>query len=191
MLDAFLTTLFGRGEVVFRTAPLKAPPRDPDALRVLEAEYARYAVDLPGRSPPLDADVALRAAEILRDACWFVLSHEEDIAEVERRVQWANVATTPAQHFSADLTLRFAARVHRRAKALNPTDALVRSLEHTLRRWPLSGVLCEIDDAPILQLPDHDGLLLLYAERLRANHKPAWTPQGRAREYCELVGGRA
>jgi hypothetical protein len=81
--------------------------------------------------------------------------------------------------------------VHRRAKALNPTDALVRALEFTLRRWPLSGVLCEIDDAPVLELPEHAGLLLLYAERLRAHHKPAWIPSGTAREYCELVGGRA
>jgi hypothetical protein len=29
---------------------------------------------------------------------------------------------------------------------------------------------------------------LLYAERLRAHHKPAWIPAGKAREYVELVG---
>ena len=195
MLDTFLKTLFTRGEVVFRKAPLAAPARDVDALRVLEDEYRRYALDVPGRVPALDNEVALKAAEILRDACWFVLSHEEDDAEVERRIQWGSVAKTAAQHFSADLTLRFAARVHRRAKALNPGDALVRALEYTLRRRPLSGVLCDIEEAPIavpaFELPDHEGLMLLYAERLRANHKPGWIPAGKAREYCELVGGRA
>jgi hypothetical protein len=192
MLDTFLKTLFTRGEVVFRKTPLASPARDTDALRVLEDEYRRYALDVPGRLPALDADVALKAAEVLRDACWFVLSHEEDDAEVARRIEWSAVAKTAAQHFSADLTLRFAARVHRRAKALNPGDALVRALEYTLRRRPLSGVLCDIDEAPIavpaFELPDHDGLMLLYAERLRAHHKPAWIPAGKAREYVELVG---
>jgi hypothetical protein len=191
MLAEFLKILFGRGEVVFRKAPLAVPARDPDALRVLEDEYGRYALDLPGRLPAFEPETALKAAEVLRDACWFVLSHEEVDAEVVRRIEWPGLATTPAQAFSADLTLRFAARVHRRARALNPGDALVRGLEYTLRRRPLSGVLCDIDEPPVAELPDHPGLLLLYAERLAAHPKDAWRPEGKAREYLELVGGRA
>ncbi|MCB9895981.1 MAG: hypothetical protein H6839_16225 [Planctomycetes bacterium] len=188
MLDRFLNILFTRGEVIFRKPPLAVPARDPEALRVLEAEYRRYALDMPGTVPAFDADTALKAAEILRDACWFLLSHEEDDAEVARRLEWPGLASTPAQHVSADLTLRFAARVHRRAKALNPADALVRSLENTLRRRPLSGVLCEIDQAPLtLDFADHDGLMLQYAERLADNPKRDWTPDGRAREYLEFV----
>lgn len=189
MLDHFLINLFTRGEVLYRKPPLAVPARDPDALRVLEDEYRRYALDFPGRAPAFEPDTALKAAEVLRDACWFLLSHEEDESEVTRRIEWPGLATTPAQHASADLTLRFAARVHRRAKALNPGDALVRALENTLRRRPLSGVLCEIDQPPVeLQFGNHEGLMLLYAERLAAHPKPGWTPEGKAREYLELVG---
>ncbi|MCA8914718.1 MAG: hypothetical protein KDB90_04835 [Planctomycetes bacterium] len=188
MLDRFLNTLFTRGEVIFRKPPLAVPARDPDALRVLEDEYRRYVMDLPGAAPSFDPDTALKAAEVLRDACWFLLSHEEDDAEVARRIEWPGLAGTPGQHASADLTLRFAARVHRRAKALNPADALVRALENTLRRRPLSGVLCEIDAEPLtLDFGNHEGLMLLYAERLADHPKREWTPEGRGREYLELV----
>ena len=188
MLDRFLMILFERGEVVFRKPPLAVPPCDPDALRVLEDEYRRYALDFPGKAPGFDPDTALKAAEVLRDACWFLLSSDEEDEDVIRRIEWGGLATTPAQHASADLTLRFAARVHRRAKALNPGDALVRSLENTLRRRPLSGVLCDIEQAPLtLELGDNEGLMLLYAERLADHPKRDWTPEGRAREHLELV----
>jgi hypothetical protein len=38
-----------------------------------------------------------------------------------------------------------------------------------------------------LELADHTGLLLLYAERWSRNPKPAWLPSGRGRDYLELV----
>lgn len=192
-LARFLGILFTRGEVVYRKKPLfeRADTPDPEVLRVLENEYRRYKLDLPGKAPALNADVAVKAATLLHDACWFLLSHEEDDEEVLRRIQWEGTATRASQHFSADLTLRFAERVHRRGKALKPDDVLVKSLEGVLRRRPLSGVLCEIDDPPpALEFGDHEGLMLLYAERLAANPKPGWMPEGRAREYLELVQTR-
>ena len=190
-LARFLEVLFQRGEVVFRKPPVVGPPRDAAALEVLTREYKRYRLDLPGRVPDLDPDTALHAAEVLRHACWFMLSREEDDDEVHARVGWQGTASTPMQHYSSDLTLRFAARVHRRAKALNPEDSLVQALEGTLRRRPLSGVLCGIEEPPIaLEFGEHEGLMLLYAERFAAHPKEAWRPEGRAGEYVELVNER-
>lgn len=190
-LARFLHTLFVRGEVIFRKPPVVVTKHDTEASRVLETEYKRYALDLPGRLPPLHAETALKAAEVLRQACWLMLSHDEDDDQVKHLVEWPGVANTPAQHYSADLSLRFATRVHRRAKALNPGDALVRALEETLRRRPLSGVLCEIEEPPAeLEFGDHEGLMLLYAERFAKNPKPGWQPQGRANEYVGLVRAR-
>lgn len=189
-LARFLGILFTRGEVVFRKKPLfeRVDQPDPEVLRVLEHEYQRYTLDLPGKPPALNADVAYRAAVLLHDACWFLLSRDEEDDDVLRRIQWEGTANTPAQHYSADLCLRFAERVHRRAKALNPEDVLVKSLEGVLRRRPLSGVLCSIDEPPhALEFGDNEGLMLLYAERLAHNPKPGWMPEGRAREYLELV----
>ena len=189
-LARFLGILFTRGEVVFRKKPLfeRVDQPYPEVVRVLEHEYQRYTLDLPGKPPALNADVAYRAAVLLHDACWFLLSRDEEDDDVLRRIQWEGTANTPAQHYSADLCLRFTERVHRRAKALNPEDVLVKSLEGVLRRRPLSGVLCNIDEPPhALEFGDHEGLMLLYAERLAVSPKPGWMPEGRAREYLELV----
>ena len=187
-LARFLQVLFTRGEVVFRRPPVVVSQHDTEALRVLETEYKRYALDLPGRLPPLHAETALKAAEVLRQACWFMLSHDEDDDQVQQMVEWQGVATRQAQHYSADLTLRFVARVHRRVKALNPADTLLRALEGTLRRRPLSGVLCDIDEPPFdIEFGEHEGLMLLYAERYARHSKPGWQPQGRTNEYIELV----
>jgi hypothetical protein len=78
--------------------------------------------------------------------------------------------------------------VFRRARALRPTDALTGLLADVLRRWPLSGVLAEIVDAPLTSLDfGHTGLRLLYAERLARHERPAWLPTGAALEAVELV----
>ena len=79
-LARFLEVLFKRGEVVFRKKPLfgRVDVPDPEALRVLESEYRRYVIDLPGKAPALNAEVAHRAGVLLHDACWFLLSREDE-----------------------------------------------------------------------------------------------------------------
>ena len=60
-----------------------------------------------------------------------------------------------------------------------------------LRRWPLSGVLSDVVEAPIgpLEFGGHPGLMLLYAERLGDNDRPALATErsSPAWEYYELV----
>lgn len=187
----FLQILFERGEVVFRKPPAAMPFRDPDAMVILQREFDRYVLDLPGSAPPFDANVALRAADVLRWACWFSLSREEDPEGIEPRLDLPGRPSKPSEHFSADLSLRFLVRVHTRARALHPADVLVRALENTLRRWPLSGVLCDIADAPHgLDLGLHEGLMLFYAQRYAARPRPGWEPTGKAAQYLELVTRR-
>lgn len=184
----FLATLFERGEVLFRKRPIGLSGRDPEAVETLQREFDRYVLDQPGSAPPFDPDVALRAADAVRWACWFSLSREEDEADVLQYVDVPGRATKPSEHFSADLTLRYLTRVHGRAKALQPEDALVRAVEAMLRRWPFSGVLCDITDPPMgLDLGQHDGLMLAYAQRFAQRQRPGWEPTGRAAEYLELV----
>src|SRR5438093_406611 len=85
-----------------------------------------------------------------------------------------------------------------RTTCMSPFADLVRALLHEgsvrlrqPRRWPLSGVLADIDEPPLLpvDLGGHPGLLLLYAERLARQRRPAWVADGPAREYIELVFG--
>ena len=87
--------------------------------------------------------------------------------------------------------LRYLPQVLKRARGLDPTDPLIRLLEDVLRRWPLSGVLSDVARARSrpLDFGGHPGLLLLYAERLAANDRPAWRPvqPSPGWDYYELV----
>jgi hypothetical protein len=87
------------------------------------------------------------------------------------------------------LLLRYVPAVHRRARALRPDDELAEALANLLRRWPLSGVLGDIDDGPLTptDFAGHPGLCLLFAERLAHHEKAAWYPTGKAIEAVALV----
>ena len=87
------------------------------------------------------------------------------------------------------MTLRYASQLYHRARAVSPQDVLTSKLADALRAWPLSGVLSDIDDPPTspLDFDDHEGLLLLYAERFVEHPRPAWKPAGRGAEYLEVV----
>src|SRR5581483_5630300 len=95
-----------------------------------------------------------------------------------------------AAHLSADLTLRLLPAIHRRARVRDVDDPLAVEVAELLRRWPLSGVLADLDGPPAGDVTffGHPGLQLLYAERLVEHEKPAWLPAaGPARERVELI----
>jgi hypothetical protein len=190
-LADFLQRLFAEGVALFRAPPAAAPCGDAEAL--LESAYAMHALDVAGPPIPFDAGIALAAAEGVRHACWLLVNRDGPEEEIDRRLRLPGPAASAAQHLSADLTLRYLAQVHRRALALSPEDRLAAALADLLRHWPLSGVLSDVAEAPMgdLTFGGHDGLLLLYAERLAAHEKPAWVPPGRGAEFLDLVlGGR-
>jgi hypothetical protein len=156
---------------------------------LLRGAFADYRLDVAGPLIPFDPAAAVAAVEFVGWACWFLLHRQEPPAEVESCLPRLAPPTMPGQHFSADLTFRFLPQVHRRSRALNADDPLTRRLEQLLRQWPLSGVLADVLDPPEapVELGGHPGLLLLYAERLADNLRPAWVPAGPALEYVELV----
>jgi hypothetical protein len=187
-LVAFLHRLFRDGTVVLRERPRLDSGSRAEALALLGGAYAAYRLDVAG--PPVDfhGDTALAAGEFLGGACWFLVNRSEPAAELGRCLTLPGRPAVPAQHLSADLVLRFLPQVHRRARSLAPDDRLTAILADVLRRWPLSGVLADVTEAPLTP-PEfgHPGLELLYAERLARTEKPAWLPEGPGREYVELV----
>jgi hypothetical protein len=138
---------------------------------------------------PFDAETALTASEVVRQACWFLVHHGEPEAELDGSLRMHGTPTMAAQHLSADLLLRYVPQIYQRARAHAPTDRLTILLERALRQWPLSGVLADVEEAPTtpLDFGGHPGLMLLYAERLARHKKPAWVPAGRPFEYVEWV----
>lgn len=187
-LYEFLARLFKTGEIVFDRRPAPISAERAHDLRFLEDEFARYALSVPGTPVRFDATAALAASEMLRQAAWFLVSRDEPDEEVARLVEMRLAPENPAQHLSADMLLRFAPQLLKRARAIAPGDVLAQKLESNLRRWPLSGVLAEISEPPVTP-PDfgHEGLALLYAERLAEHDKPNWAPQGAALELLQRV----
>jgi hypothetical protein len=193
-LDKFLARLLHEGRIVFRQRPAPASStaaakEKAQAAEVLERAYAAYRLDVAGPPIPFDAEVACAAGELVRRASWALIDHGERVEDLGRRVVMPHGPRGPSDHLSADLVLRFLPQVARRARAIDPSDRLLGLLSGVLRQWPLSGVLADLDEGPStpLDLGEHPGLLLLYAERWARHGRAAWRPAGRALDYVELV----
>jgi hypothetical protein len=187
-LAEFLEGLLREGQAVLRDRPPPEPPAA-DVRALLERTYAAYRLRVAGPPPEFDVEAALAAAVLVHQATWFLVSRDKPVAELERLVVLPGSPRTPAAHLSADMTLRFLPQIHRRARAHDPADRLTTLLADILRRWPLSGVLADVDEEPLTP-PDfagHRGLCLLYAERLAQHEKSAWVPRDLGLEYVHLV----
>jgi len=187
----FLTELLDQGKIVFRSAK---PPRDrptPPAVAVLAEAFETYSLAVAGPEIAFDPEIACAAAELLRQSSWALVNHDERMTDLEKRLKMPGSPVTASQHLSADLTLRYLPQVLRRARGLDASDPLLELVANVLRRWPLSGVLSDLEEGPLvpLEFGGHPGLLLLYAERLIGNDRPSWRPmrQGPAWDYYELV----
>jgi hypothetical protein len=185
-LYEFLKPLLDEGEIVFRAPP--ANERDVKALPLLRQAFDAHRLQVAGPELPFRENAALRTAEYLRQACWFLVHRGEADDALKNRLVLAPPGDAP-DHLTGDVMLRFLPQVYRRAKSLAPADPLPALLGQTLREWPLSGVLSDVPDRPLTapNFDGHPGLLLLYAERLAVQNKPEWLPEGRGLEYVELV----
>ena len=188
-LGEFLRNLLDEGRIVLkgRSVPLEADR--PSALARLEAAFRVHRLDVAGPPIVFDADAALRAAELVRQAGWFLVNRSEPVEVMEATLAIPGVPRSAGEHLSADLTLRFLPQVQRRARSIAPGDRLSNLLADVLRAWPLSGVLSDIEEGPgeVGDLGGHPGLWMLYAERLARDEKPAWMPRGDGREHVELI----
>jgi hypothetical protein len=187
----FLTQLLEQGKIVFRSA--RAPHDRPSApaVAILAGAFQTHGLSVAGPRIAFDPRCASAAAELVRQASWALVNHDERVADLEKRLKMPCSPETPSHHLSADLTLRYLPQIVRRARGLDPSDPLVGILARVLRGWPLSGVLSDMDEGPLVPLDfgGHPGLLLLYAERLFGNDRPSWrpAPPGPAWEHDELV----
>ena len=185
----FLTQLFDEGRIVFRTAPRDRP--SPPDVAVLAEAFENYSLGVAGPRIAFAPDIALAAAELVRQASWALVNRDERMTDLVKRLKMPAPPLAPSQHLSADLTMRYLPQVVRRARGLDPSDPLVAQLANVLRTWPLSGVLSDVAEGPLvpLQFGGHAGLMLLYAERLIGNDRRSWRPiqQGPSWDYYELV----
>jgi hypothetical protein len=191
-LYAFVQELLTTGRVVLRQRPVAPTARDrTETARFLAGVYADLRLEVAGPLLDFDEAAALTAAERVWWASWFLVNRSEPESEVEQALSLPPPPRSAAQHLSADLTLRFLAGLHGRARALVPDDVLTRRLEEYLRGWPLSGVLADLGEPPSTNPEfDHPGLQLLYAERLAHRLRPTWVPAPRATGNCPSTRDR-
>ena len=187
----FLTELLTEGRVVFRSA--RAPQDRPRAedIALLERAYNAFRLSVAGPEIAFDPAIGYSAAELVRQASWALVNHDDQVSHLKKCLTMPIQPVTAAHHLSGDLMLRYLPQVLKRARGLDPTDPLISLLEAVLRAWPLSGVLSDGAEGPTgpRDLGGHPGLLLLYAERLAANDRPAWRPvqSDPGWDYYELV----
>jgi MoxR-vWA-beta-propeller ternary system domain bpX4 len=187
----FLTELLKEGKIVFRSAKAPHDRISQPAVAFLGEAFKIHSRAVAGPPIAFDAETASAAAEFLRQSSWALVNHDERMADLEKRLKMPGAPATPSHHLSADLTLRYLPQILRRARGLNPDDPLVERVASVLLRWPLSGVLSDVAEAPVppMDLGGHPGILLLYAERLIDNDRPGWRPPQStlAWDYYQLV----
>jgi hypothetical protein len=187
----FVIQLLHHGKIVFRSATTPTDRPTPAAIAVLAEAFQTYSLALAGPRNAFDPEIACVAAEFLRQSSWALVNRDDRVGDLKKRLKMPGSPVTPSHHLSADLTLRHLGQVLRRARGLDPSDPLLELMGDVLRRWPLAGVLSDVDEAPLvpLEFGAHPGLLLLYAERLIGNDRPSWRPkrQTLAWDYYELV----
>jgi hypothetical protein len=166
----------------------------PIAWSESERAYAKLQFEkhrLTVAGPPLEwhETTALQAAQVVITAAWFLVNRAEPDESVASAVALPGAPTSASAHLSADLFLRLLPIINGRARALGPQDRLTQQLEDILRRWPLSGVLADVAEAPLapLDFHGHAGLQWLYAERLARHPKPAWMPPDLTGQRVEWV----
>ena len=178
LFHQFVTELLREGKVVFRSAQAPRDRPRPEDIALLEKGFEAVQLSVAGPDIPFDPAVGYSAAELVRQASWALLNHNDRISQLKKLIAMPIQPATQAHHLSADLMLRYLPQVLKRARGLDPSDPLIGLLEDVLRRWPLSGVLSDVTEPPLgsLEFARHPGLLLLYAERLAANDRRAWRP---------------
>jgi hypothetical protein len=190
-LHDFLKQLLDHGLIVHRSAAVPSDRPSPRAIAVLVQAFETFSLLVAGPRIEFDSQVACEASELVRQASWALVSRHDRPENLAKRLKLPGSPSTPSHHLSADLVLRYVPQILKRARGMDPSDPLAGMLTQILRRWPLSGVLSDVEEGPLVPLDfgGHPGLLLLYAERLVDNDRPSWrpSPPGPAWESYELV----
>jgi hypothetical protein len=184
----FLNELLTEGEITLRSPPSASADDLAEGRIVLEKAFANHRLHVTGPLIEFDPPTALASAELVWWAAWYLASRSEPPSELEQKIKMPGSPGNPSQHLSSDLFLRYVPQIYQRARAIDPEDELGKALVNVLRQWPLSGVLADLDEAPVSSIDfHHHGLQLLYAERLHRNPRANWQPEGNAQQYLELV----
>lgn len=166
-LPPFLNDLFEHGRVA--TIAADRSPRDQQSAVGVLREFEQHdRANWPAGQPEFSEQVGLWGANLLYQACHFVVQRDANPDSLDQALTVACPQPPSASvHYSADLTLRFLPDVLRLAKAAAADDPLVEMLMELARQWPLSSVgtpaLHNVNVSCLVQNPC---LLQAYVDRI-------------------------
>lgn len=174
----FLDRLFREGSIAFDRAPEPVAEPSWNVEQILRSAFETHRLSIAGPPITFDRDSARCAANFLRHACWGLVRQEEIEIDAIDRPRASNQSHRPEAHLSIDLTYRYLPIVYRRSAAIGRYEVLRRQIALELRKWPFSGVLANLLEAPLgsLDFGGHQGLAIAYAERFIEHHNDAWRP---------------
>lgn len=167
-LPSFLNMLFEHGRIRVPAFAPVAEAEFADAREVLAEFETGYRQALPGEPPEFLVETACWSAAVLYRSCQCLVYRELDVQ------QTLPPQTTPvpgprqaAQHYSADVVLRFLPDAWRLSRDVARGDPLVKFLHELARSWPLSSVgMPEVEVVNLDEFADNRSLLALYADRI-------------------------
>ncbi len=144
---------------------------------------------LPGPSLERDLPTLVLAVQVVYRMAWRFLNSELTPVPDDLTLRMPEKPRSAAEHLAADVAFRFLPGLYQRVLHRDPEDPLGIALRELLRQWPLSGVLADITEPPLVPIDfgGHVGLGFLYAQRLAERERHGWQPDDTARESLELV----
>ena len=121
----FLTQLLNDGKVVFRSA--RAPHDRPRAedIALLEKAHHAFRLSVAGPSIPFDPAVGYSAAELIRQASWALVNHDDRVSHLKKRLTMpiaaGDAGASPFGRFDAAL-LAADPEAGSRARSVRPAD---------------------------------------------------------------------
>jgi len=174
-LATLLTELFEHWRLHVPAVGKLEPAELLAAEEVLRSREADVRAEFPGAAPEFFPEAAVWGAAMLLRACQFLVYRDLDAeALVAALAPPCPRASTPAAHYSVDLTFRFLPDLVRLARAASPDDPLVGALLHLARQWPLSSIGIAVGEAAnasetsIDVLAAHPALWRAYVDRVIA-----------------------
>jgi hypothetical protein len=160
-----------------------------DDLIAMKSALAIQSLHLAGGGLQGSLETLILATAIVYRFCWRFYNSEPLAAADDPSLQMPSPPLSPEEHAAADVAFRLLPGLYQRLVRRDPGSPLGEALKKLLRQWPLSGVLANIAEPPEapIEFGGHVGLGFVYAERLAANERQAWVPDGAARECVELV----
>ena len=86
----FVTELLREGKVVFRSAQAPRDRPRPEDIALLEKAFEAVQLSVAGPTIPFDTAVGYSAAELLRQASWALLNHDDRISQLKKLIDDAD-----------------------------------------------------------------------------------------------------